>query len=143
MAYEALALITNEGKRRTAEMWATGKAFQVKYFSISAGGHNPSDPTTALAVDPSATTMPGTVKFGPEAIDSIEWASDNCPVFVCTIEQGELYGEVSSVGLYGEIVYPPGDPELGATFLFAVYNRPIVILASTDGPTIFKLTPFM
>lgn len=146
MAFEARALVTNEGKERIGEMWATGKSYQVTHFAVTAGGHDPTDPTTALAVDPAATTMPGEPHiFGPEPVDSYEWESDLCPTFVCTIEQGELIGIMSSVGLYATIVYSPipGDPEVGTRFLFGVYNRPMLILTSTDGPTDFRLTPFM
>jgi hypothetical protein len=131
MAFEPLAIITNEAKRRTAEMWVSGKSFQVKYFAVSAGGHDPTDPTVALAPDPAATQMPGTPFFGPEPVDSYEFTSDFCPRFICRIEENEVSGGVSSVGLYGEIVYSPIplDPEIGTTFLFAVYNRPLLILA--------------
>lgn len=231
MAFEAKALITNLAKQRIAEMWAWGTAYQVKYFEVSAGGHDPLDPTTALAADPAATSIPGTVLFGPEPIDAIEWETATCPVFVCTIQQGEYTGELSSVGLIAEVVYvgfsstasasrtftyadndpspdtitassgsfvtdgfaagmyvtvsgttsndgtyqistvtastltlsataeltnegplatstltggwTPNPPVLGEQFLFAIYNRPRVNLTSTDGPTTFKLMPFM
>jgi hypothetical protein len=146
MAFEARAAVTDEAKRRIGEMWVSGKSYMVKYFSVTAGGHDPADPDTALAIDTSSTTMPGAPPiFGPELIDSYEWESDTCPTFVCTIEQGELLGAMSSVGLYAEIVYSPipGDPEVGTTFLYAVYNRPRLTITSTDGPVTFNLTPYM
>ena len=150
MAHEARAVVTNEAKQRTAEMWAYGTSFKVMYFEISAGGHDPADPTTALAPDPSATAIPGVVLFGPEVIDSVEWESIMCPRFICTIDQGEYIGELSSVGLKARIVYDPArpagapvSPGLAYEFLFAVYNRPRLILTSTDGPTNFELMPFM
>jgi len=149
MAYEARAVITNLAKQYTADMWAYGTSFQVMYFQISAGGHDPTDPTTALAPDPAATTMPGTVLFGPEVIDSVTWESIMCPKFNCVIEQGEYVGELSSVALVAKIVYDPArpagapaSPGLGTEFLFALYNRPRLILTSTDGPTTFSLMPF-
>lgn len=132
MAFEPLAIITNEAKRRTAEMWMAGKSFQVKFFSVSAGGHDPTDPTVALAPDPASTSMPGTPFFGPEPVDGYEITTDFCPKFICRIEENEVAGSVSSVGLFGEIVCNPNDPldpEIGTTFLFAVYNRPLLVLA--------------
>lgn len=144
MAFEALAIITNEAKRRISDMWITGKSYQVKYFSVSSGGHDPSDPTTAIAVDPAATVMPGDPPiFGPEPVDAFELVADNCPVFVCNIEQGEVTGVVSSVALFAEIVYSPipSDPELGTTFLFAVYNRPILVMTGTDSAE-FRINVF-
>lgn len=151
MAIETKVALTTEAKRRTGEMWAYGTSFQVNYFAISAGGHDPTDPTMALAIDPASPTMPGTILFGPEPIDSVEWGSDTCPTFVCTIDQGEYSGDLSSVGLFAEIVAdpiprPPGAPAapaIGYQFLFGVYNRPLLVLTATDGPTDFKLTPFL
>ena len=231
MAYEAKALITTLAKQYEAEGWAYGIASMVKYFSCSAGGHDPLDPITAIAADPSATSLPGTVLFGPEDIDDIEWESAICPRFVCQIDQGEFTGELSSVGLIAEITdvgflvsastartfsfvdnapaadtitcssgsfitdgfaagmyvtvgnttsnngtyeistvaaatitlvagesltaegplnsatltggYHPSPPALGTQYLFAIYNRPRLIITPTDGPTVFKLTPFL
>jgi len=145
MAYESFAVLTNEAKRRIGEMWATGKSYQVKYFSLSSGGHDPTDPTIALAIDPASTDMPGTIViFGPEPIDGYEWTSDFCPVFICRIETGEVVGSVSSVGLYAEIVYSPipGDPEVGTRFLFAVHNRPLMVFTGIDSAE-FRLNVFM
>lgn len=147
MAFEARAIITSLAKQYIAEGWAFGVSYQVKYFEISAGGHDPNDPTTALAVDPAATSIPGTTLFGPEVIDSVEFETAQCPVFSCVLEQGEYTGELSSVGLIAEVLSAgtghPDPPTVGAYFLFALYNRPRVSLASTDGPTTFKLHPFM
>jgi hypothetical protein len=134
MAFEGLAVLTNEAKRRIVDMWEFGKSYQVKFFAVSAGGHDPSDPETAVAVDPASTDMPGVITFGPENIDNIERKSDDCPVFVCRIEPGELTGSISSVGLFAEIVFNGTDPinELGVTFLYAVYNRPLFPSTGTD-----------
>ena len=105
MANEAKALVTTIAKQRLAEMFAYGTSYRVKYFEVSAGGHDPTDPTTALAADASWTEIPGTTLFGPEPIDGVEWEVATCPIFVCTIEQGEYTGDLSSVGLIAEIVY--------------------------------------
>jgi len=145
MAFTSIAVVTNEAKRRIAEMWISGKSYQVKYFAVSSGGHDPNDPTIALAIDPAATTMPGAPPiFGPEPIDEITLSSDFCPVFKCNIEPGEVVGIVSSVALYAEIVYSPvaGDPEVGSTFLFAVHNRPQVVFTSSDS-AVFDINVFM
>ncbi len=145
MAFESFAVLTNEAKRRIGEMWATGKSYKVKYFSLSSGGHDPVDPTIALAIDPAATEMPGvTVIFGPEPINGYEFTSDFCPVFLCRIETGEVIGSVSSIGLFAEVVYSPipGDPEVGTTFLYAVHNRPLMVFTGTDSAE-FRLNVFM
>lgn len=144
MAFDSIAVLTDEAKRRMGEGWVTGKSFIVKYFSLSGGGHNPLDPTVALAVDPTLTTMRGAVIFGPESIDNYEFAADNCPIFICNILPGEVIGAVSSLGLWGEIVYvPPGDTEpVGTRFLFAIHNRPLVVFTGSDSAE-FRVNVFM
>jgi hypothetical protein len=151
MAYEAFAVVTNEAKQRTGEMWAYGTSFIVNSFAISNGGCDPLDPTTAIAVDPSAVVMPGAPALFTDAITSVTWYNDLCPTFVCTLHKGDLVGPLSCVALYAQIVYlgvarpagAPPAPLMGYQFLFAVYNRPQVILTATDGPTAFELTPFL
>ena len=60
-------------------------------------------------------------------------------MFICTIEQGEYAGELSSIGLIAEFVYvdptDPDPPVVATQFLYAIYNRPRLILTSTDGIT--------
>jgi hypothetical protein len=146
VAYEIIAIPTNEAKRRRARSDTYGTAYKVKYFAITAGGHDPNDPRVAIAVDPASTTMPGGAPlFGPEPIDGVVWKSDFCPAYRCRVESGEYTGGVSSVGIFAEVVYvDPSDPDppaLGYTFLFAVANRPLLNLVSADSVE-FSLTVF-
>lgn len=139
MAYECFAIPTNECKLRESRMRAYGTSFRIKYFGVSDQGHDPNDPRVALAVDPSATTMPGGAPlFGPEPIDSVVWRSDFCETYICKILPGEYQGEISSIGLFAEIVYvDPSDPDpptIGYQFLAAVCNRPLLVLTSNDSP---------
>lgn len=125
MAFEVKALLTDEARRRTAESWATGKSFQVVGFALGNAGHDPLDPTTALAPDPSLEDCQAVV-FGPKALAGFTYANDSCPVFECLLDFGEAVTLFSSVCLLAQIVYSPipGDPELNDTFLFAVANFP-------------------
>jgi hypothetical protein len=146
MAYECIAIPTNEAKQRISLMTMYGTSFRVDYFGITDGGHNPSDPRTALAVDPSDPQMPGGAPlFGPELIDDKILRADYCPTFVCKILKGEYTGDMSSIGLFAEIVYvDPSDPDpptLGYQFLYAVCNRPLLVLIGQDAPT-FNVTVF-
>lgn len=135
MANESKALVSTIAKQRLAEMLAYGTSYQVKYFEVSAGGHDPTDPTTALAADASWTEIPGVVLFGPEPIDSIEWETATCPIFVCTIDQGEYTGDLSSVGLVAEIVYVGFNVAASAsrTFTFADNNPSADTITSSSG----------
>jgi hypothetical protein len=146
MAYECIAVPTNEAKQRISLMTMYGTSFRVDYFGITDKGHDPNDPRIALAVDPSDTQMPGgTPLFGPEPIDDKILRADFCPTFVCKILQGEYTGSMSSIGLFAEIVYQdPSDPDppaLGYQFLYAVCNRPLFVVIGQDAPT-FNVTVF-
>jgi hypothetical protein len=143
MAYDSIAILTNETKRRMAEGWETGKSFRVRYFSISATGHDPTDPTVALSIDPSATDIGGSI-FGPEPIDRYEYTSDYCPVFVCAVQKRELIGPVSALGLWAETTcVPAGDPEpAGTLFLFAIHHRPLLVFTGADSAE-FNVSVFM
>lgn len=125
MAFEIKALLTDEGRRRTAEMWTTGKSYQVIGFTLGNAGHDPLDPTTAIAPDPALTDCPAVV-FGPKATASFTYANDYCPVWECIVDFGEGVTLFSSVCLLAQIVYSPipSDPELNTTFLFAIANFP-------------------
>lgn len=126
MAFEIKALLTDETRRRTAEGWATGKAFRVTGFALGGGGADPLDPTTALAPDPSMTECTDVV-FGPKAVSGFSYANDFCPVWECLVDFGEGVTLFSSVCLFAQIVESPlgtADPELNTTFLYAVANFP-------------------
>lgn len=146
MAYECIAIPTNEARRRRARSDTYGTSYIVKYFGLTAGGHDPLDSRIAIAVDPAATTMPGGAPlFGPELIDGVTWMSDFCPKYICRVQTGEFAGGVSSIGLWAEIVYiDPSDPDpplLGTVWLYAVCNRALLNLVSADSAE-FGMTVF-
>lgn len=125
MAFEVKALLTDEARRRRAESDTTGKSFVVVGFVLGNAGHDPLDPTTALAPDPAQTECLATV-FGPKAVASFTYANDSCPVWDCLVDIGEGVTLFSSICLLAQIVYSPipSDPELNETFLYAVANFP-------------------
>ena len=79
-----------------------------------------------MAPDPTRDSLVGFTIFGPEPIDAYIDTANFCPTFRCRVEKGEVIGSVSSLGLWAEIVCPPGDPEEGTLFLFAVHNSPLI-----------------
>lgn len=146
MAFEIIAVVTNEAKGRLAEMLATGKSFKVTYFSVGDQGHDPSDPTIALAPDPSDTVCNKgqPVLFGPEPIDGYSYTGTFCPTFMCVVEEGEAVGVISTICLIATIVYSPtpGDPEVGQTFVFAIANMPFWAKTDLDSRTWYISTQF-
>lgn len=137
MAFEIKALITDEGSRRTAEAWATGKNFIITGFALGNGGHDPLDTSLALSPEPSLVEVPSLV-FGPKALAAFTFASDTCPVFECFLDYSEAVALFSSVCLIGQVLSSPlpNDPEVGSTFLFAVANFPQRSKTDTEKLTI-------
>lgn len=125
MAFEVKALLTDEARQRKAEEDATGRSFKVVGFALGNAGHDPLDPTTALAPDPSQVDCLNVV-FGPKAVASFTFANNFCPVWECVVDFGEGVTLFSSICLIAQIVYSPipDDPELNTTFLYAVCNFP-------------------
>lgn len=50
--FEALAVMSDEGRARLAEMIATGKSFVIDRFVVGDQGHDDVDNTTAITPDP-------------------------------------------------------------------------------------------
>ncbi len=125
MALEIQALITEEARRRRAEAETTGKAFVVVGFSLGNAGHDPLDPSTALAPDPGQTECQSVV-FGPKAVSGFSYANNSCAKWDCLVDVGEGVTLFSSICLIAQIVSSPipDDPELNATFLYAVGTFP-------------------
>lgn len=117
------------------EVLTTGKSFKVSHFAVGSGGHDPLDPITALAPDPSDTECP--LSFFVDEVDEYYYAGDFCPVFICRLEQGEAVGEISSLCLIATMVYSPDptDPEVYPTpiqFLFSIATMPIKVRTDTE-----------
>lgn len=119
--FETQALITEEGRRREREHRAIGKAFRIVSFSLHNEGHDPNDPTMAVAPNPEITECPTPV-FGPKAITNASYASSTCNLWECFLAKGEAVVNFSGICLVAQIVFSPipSDPELNTTFLYAV-----------------------
>jgi hypothetical protein len=132
--FEALAVVTNSGKARMAELLASGKSFAVDRFVVGDQGHDTSDNTIALTPDPARsgcycapegiTVSEGCNYEG--LITSIAFNSTTCPVFKVILAKNQATGVISSICLLGTIVYSPipNDPEIGTQFLYAIANLP-------------------
>lgn len=136
-AFEVVALVTNQARQREAISLKTGKSFKITHFKLGDEGHDPDDPTIALAPDPSSTTCLGDV-FGPKAITDVEFVSTSCPVAICDLLESEAVAPLSAVCLIATIVYSPdvGDPEVGTTFQYAVGTFPLRVKTDLETATI-------
>jgi hypothetical protein len=133
MAFSVIASITDLGRQRLATSIMTGKSFQIDQFSVGQGGHDTSDPATALTPDPAATACPSVV-FGPEPIDSASLVSQFCPEFICRLDPDEAISPLSNICLLGTVIFSPivGDPDVGTSFLFAVGNFPLRVKTDVE-----------
>ena len=113
--FEALAVVTNSGKARMAELIASGKSFMVDRFVVGDQGHDETDNTIALTPDPARTgcycapesiTVSGGCLF-EGLISNTTFTSTTCPVFQVVLAKGQATGVISSVCLLGTVVYSP------------------------------------
>lgn len=132
-----IAALTEEGRRRIADMTISGRGFQVTQFVVGSGGADPSDPSVPLTPDTSVETLPSQT-FGPVPVQSPSAGktgtliSPFCPQYVGLLDYNQANGNISNVGLIATINFPPGDPLVGTDFLFAIGNRPTITKSDAD-----------
>ena len=126
MAITLTAEITNEGRKKLANMMVQGKSFILEQFVSGEGGHDPSNPTVALTPDVSAISL-YLQTFGPKDIFSKSLVTNFQAKLICKLASAEAVGVLSNIGLIARINYSPtaGDPELNTKFLFAIANMPM------------------
>lgn len=133
MSIPILAVVTDIGRQKLADMLVSGRSFLVEQFTIGSGGHDTGNPIIALTPDPSATALP-LQYFGPKLIANAFLFSPTCPQFDCAIAQLEAVGSMSNIGLFARINYSPipADPLVGTYFLFAVGNFPLRVKTDSE-----------
>lgn len=99
--------LTTKGRELEAQQLLYGYGFKLDYFSLGSGGHDPSNPSIPLPIDPDVTSLPSQF-FGPEPIDTADLLNITCPRFVCIAQPGEAVGMISNLGLIASVVYVPG-----------------------------------
>lgn len=134
MATIILATLSDICRQRYAQQLMNGYGFIVESFAVGSGGHDPANPTNALAPDPTLTSLP-LQSFGPKALYKKELISLFSPRFTGVLEASEAIGPLSNVALYARMIYTPlptdpftnnpADPLYNTTFLFALGNYPL------------------
>ena len=126
MAITLTAEITNEGRKKMADMMVKGRSFLIEQFVSGSGGHDPANPTVALTPDV-ATSSLYLQSFGPKDIFSKSLVTNYQAKLVCKLASAEAVGVLSNIGLIARINYSPtvNDPDLNTKFLFAVANMPM------------------
>ena len=118
--------LTRTGRQIEAQQLVYGYAYEIQFFELGSGGHDPANPTVALPLNTDVTELPG-VFFGPEPFDSAIMMTPTCSQFTCVAQQGDAVGGISNLGLIGVITYvPPGSPlgapVKGSQFLHSLCN---------------------
>ena len=125
MAITINAAITDLGRAAFADLTVNGTSFAVNEFEVGNGGHDPSNPITALTPDISLTELPG-LTFGPEPIDETSLDDLFTPTFLCVLAQNEAVGELSNIGLFATYT------ATSESFLFAIGNSPLRVKVDSE-----------
>lgn len=107
-----IAVVTEIGRNRIADMLISGRKFQIVKFVVGQGGHDTGDPSVPLTPNPSATVMPGQT-FGPKplTITNVPYTgtlpTPFCAEFSALLDYTEANGPISDIGLIGKILDSP------------------------------------
>jgi hypothetical protein len=138
LAISVISAITDTGRFQMAEAIRIGRSFVVNKFSVSDAGHSLVDPNTALAPDPTVTTIPvRTFSYTDRPINASVLVSAFCPQFTCVVAPGEGNGPISTLALIATVLFSPvlDDPDVGKSFLFALGNFPLRVKVPQDSWT--------
>lgn len=112
-------VMTDIARQKIANMAITGEGFNVKYFSIGTGGHDPLNPSVPLQIDVTLTSLPGEY-FGPKQLEAATLIDTYRPRFIARLGKPEALGNYSNLGLWAEMTSNPA-----IKFLFALTNFPL------------------
>lgn len=130
MAVRLTSIITNQGHQYLSLGQVRGYSMIIDRFSISDGGHNPSNADVAITPSLNITELPGTLLLDRKVIppEDINVIDSLCPEWTCRVGLSEAIGSNSALGLYGRVLGAfdangnpnPTDPLIGTSFLYAV-----------------------
>ena len=120
-----VAVVTDIARQFMARSITDGTAFRIVEFAVGTSGYDPSNPLTAVAVDPAATALQAEVFR--DAIDQVETATldGTAKSFVGRIARDELQAGIGEIGIFAEILSSPFPFEVGTKFLFAIAHQPL------------------
>ena len=119
------ARVTTLGRQFIARSIADGTSFLINEFAVGTGGYNPSYPTHATAVVPSATALDAEIYRAALTTTEEVFVNGTAKSYVARIGTG-VQGGIGEIGLFAEILYSPNFPgEVGSQFLFCIAHQPL------------------
>lgn len=98
--------LTNRARQLEAQALLYGYGYQIHYFAVGSGGHDPGNPTLALPLNSDAPSLPGQF-FGPQPINISTLISPTCPQWTCILNPGDAVGGISNFGLIATVTFVP------------------------------------
>lgn len=120
-----VAVVTDLARQYMARSITDGTSFRITEFAVGTSGYDPSNPLSAVSVDPLSTSLISEVFR--DTVDQVESATldGTSKSFVCRIGATELSAGIGEVALFAEILDSPFPLEVGTVFMFAVAHQPL------------------
>jgi hypothetical protein len=135
--FSTKVVITDAGRAAIASMIDTGvPALQISQFAVGTGGYLPTNPTVALAPDPTSTGLINEI-FRTNNVGR-QILSPSIRAYIGELQPGDVVGAIGESGLFA--TYLTG-PNAGEVFLFALAHHPIKSITPEDGYTFSLVVP--
>lgn len=119
------AVVTTVARQFLARSITDGTALQVTHFALGTSGYDPSNPLSAIDVDPESTALIS--EIFRDSVDLVETATLDATAksFVLRVAREELSAGIGEIGLIATVLNSPYPSEVGTQILFALAHQPL------------------
>lgn len=125
----AVAALTDAGRNALARALVGEISFKLTSFAVGRSGYQDANPVKVMPLDTSLPDLIDQIFPTSPSLASISGFEKPYPktlVVNCRLASTEAVSALGEIGIWGEIIYSPGNPsEVGTTFLFAVSHFPL------------------
>lgn len=120
-----VASVTELARQYLARSITDGTSIRITHYAVGTSGYDTANPLSAVAVDPSATSLVSEVYR--DTIDLVESATldGTSKSFVARIGREELAAGIGEIALLAQILDSPFPFEIGMLFPFAIAHQPL------------------
>lgn len=120
-----VATVTDLAREYLARSITDGTSLRITHYAVGTSGYDPANPLSAIAVDPTATSLISEVYR--DTIDATETATldGTAKSFVARIARDELAAGIGEIALFATILDSPFSSEVGTQIMFAVAHQPL------------------